>query len=270
MYDVLKDLYNARFLKIYDNQQLIVETPTKGLKTNFASEHITIRETPFNEEWNNYYNNIVLEWDSPITILQDYGDNCAGAPTGSLSVPKELVLGYSNSSVGFYKNKIVYFQETSDTIIGTTVGTIDHSIKVKELRQKRPYDLELFIDNNYTLDSPIQCCLYINYADKSDEIIIWNLEGVKYGDFIHPNCISQMIDHLYIPTEQRVAYGNDKHITRNYLINQGFSFNANDKSWFKENKRVWEDSCTDNEINLYFYRSPERQSDDIIFRKDEL
>lgn len=270
MYDVLKSLYNAQFLKIYDNQQLLIETPTKGIKTTFAGESIVIKETPFNEEWNDYYNNLVLDCDKTITILQDYGDNCAGAPSGCLTVPKELILGYSNSSIGFYDNKIVYFQETNDSIVGTIIGTINHPVEVKELRQKRPYDLELYISSNYTLDSPVTCCLIISYADKPSEKIIWDLEGVKYGDFVHPNCISQMIDRLCIPPEFRSDVSSKKYITRNYLINQGYSFDANDKSWFKGDKRIWEDSCTNDELNLYFYKSPEKKSKDIIFKKDEL
>lgn len=270
MYDVLKSLYNAQFLKIYDHQQLLVEIPTKGIETTFAGESIVIKETPFNEEWNDYYNNIVLDWDSPITILQDYGDNCAGAPVNCLTVPKELVLGYSNSSVGFYKNRVVYFQETKDSIVGTTIGNIYFSINVNELRQKRPYDLELYISSDYTLDSPVKCCLSIQYAEKPNKRLVWDLEGVKYGDFVHPDCISQMIDRLYIPTEFRSDASSQRYITRNYLINQGFSFDAKDKSWFKGDKRIWEESCTNDELNLYFYRNPEKKSKDIIFRKEDL
>lgn len=122
----------------------------------------------------------------------------------------------------------------------------------------------------YAFNSLIICCLIISYADKPSEKIIWDLEGVKYGDFVHPNCISQMIDRLCIPIEFRSNESSKKYTTINYLINQGFSFDTTDKSWFKGDKKIWEDSCTNNGLNLYIYKSSERNSNDIIFRKDEL
>ena len=287
MYHIIKDLVNINSIVVmeFNKNTIEQEIPMKGIQTNFLDKTFVYPLKEYDEEVDNYYNNIELTGDelkTKLQILQDYGDD-EGCIGGSLKeIPKFLVLPEFNPSIGWYDGYICYVTPIESRLF--VIKLIEHEeINLTTIRDKRPYNFKAYFDDNDP-DKKIKLEVRLSSQEYNKETRKFegNIEvitvdtSLTWNMLTEPSYLNKAYYYLYPHTE----WSNDemsKYITPNELVNLGFSLinkghNENGESYWIKGKFKLYTNVLPLPNNLFWVGHKDLNNDkaNIIFRLDEL
>ena len=287
MYHIIKDLVNINSIVVmeFNKNTIEQEIPMKGIQTIFLDKTFVYPLKEYDEEVDNYYNNIELTGDelkTKLQILQDYGDD-EGCIGGSLKeIPKFLVLPEFNPSIGWYDGYICYVTPIESRLF--VIKLIEHEeINLTTIRDKRPYNFKAYFDDNDP-DKKIKLEVRLSSQEYNKETRKFegNIEvitvdtSLTWNMLTEPSYLNKAYYYLYPHTE----WSNDemsKYITPNELVNLGFSLinkghNENGESyWIKGKFKLYTNVLPlPNDLFWVGHKDLNNDKANIIFRLDEL
>ena len=287
MYHIIKDLMNINSIVVmeFNKNTIEQEIPMKDIQTNFLDKTFVYPLKEYDEEVDNYYDNIELtggELKTKLQILQDYGDD-EGCVDGSLKeIPKFLVLPEFNPSIGWYDGYICYITPIESRLF--VIKLIEHEeINLTTIRDKRPYNFKAYFDDNDP-DKKIKLEVRLSSREYNKETrkfegnteVITVDTSFTWNMLTEPSYLNKAYYYLYPHTE----WSNDemsKYITPNELVNLGFSlinkgYNENGESyWIKGKFKLYTNVLPlPNDLFWVGHKDLNNDKANIIFRLDEL
>lgn len=257
MYEILKTLQKTNKIMIIEPNGSEFKTyPIKDLYVEWGTETINLPIEEYNEDWDNYYQNVVIkELPSDLIIYQDYGDEGCTVPDGYKYLPKDLLFSNNSPSLGWYDGYVCYVDLVVNSIQVTKLFPMseDDFWKGYELSTKRPYDFSICVPETQKLDDPIYYYIWLG------EYILYKT-NYTLKDLVDADNLNYMIS----PYKDETEYYQKNWITRDWLVINGFSFDRDNKCWTKGNFKLYDD-CTS---NSYFSLDKEEEND--VFTVDEI
>lgn len=239
MYHVIDDISSLKKIVFcdyynYDDEDKVI--PVKQLIVDLYGKKYTLPDDKdLSLQWKGIYNNIIVtapELEGEMIILQDYGMGCSSKEE-YYELPLDFLLSNNFPSLMWYNNSLWHCEldyNTQSTLV--CIRLCDYSkIDLNNINSKRPYNINLLVEKNYTLQSPLYFNIRIYYNDKTDDLMLKALP--TYGELINPTVLQDTINTIaeygsFGKTNENTEI---EYLTRDYLVNKGFSYNADSKSW---------------------------------------
>lgn len=281
MYSVIKDIHDLNKIVISDIYNRVDDEviPLEGSQIHIWGGEINIPISQYNLEWDHGYNNLFLTnplLKTELIILQDYGDHGGNTPEGWLEIPRAIVLTDLNTSIGWYDGYLVLMAIYQDCLFVFKLAEYP-KIDISRVREKRPYNFKILVENNYSSDSKIYwwICIQPGYTagyKVTDEFLGCHFvkSEFTYGQVTHPDWLRSQLTYYPVNIEI-LSKWNNHYLRRDDFIINGFDFDQSQSCWVKGNLKVHDN--LKEAPNYYFKIFVDGQSDrdaKYLFTQDDL
>lgn len=264
MYNIVEEINDLHNVIIKQSGKKDIFIPIKGLHVNCYNREFDLPAHELDiEELSHIYNNLTITSNllsSELILLQDYGDHEGYGPENTIEIPRWLLFR-DNGSIGWYDGYLIYSAIIGQDLVVyklTEYPKIDLSI----IRDKRPFNMWTVtkIEAN---NAKVFVAVFLKSTDDNPNYNKWIFIDMHltYEQLTAPGQLESLpIDFYY---GDRVAT-QDHFISRDLLVINGWSYNASNHYWYKDEVHIIEDGVTP--INNYYHID----SGDYIFTMEEL